>query len=132
VRHKLQAVETLEPLEEEDSYAKQVARELGLTLDGIGEDDLISRSEAAVADWTEQMLLGAIRAEARLSSQSRNKRAIKRDIQAAYDELDKSLDVAETVMECLKINVQTGAYKEASTKLGLLEAEHQKLLFGDD
>lgn len=50
-----------------------------------------------------------------LSSQSRDKKAIEGDIQAAYDELDKSLDLAGTVMECLKINLKTGAYKEAST-----------------
>lgn len=109
-----------------------MARELGLALDGSGDDDLISKCEAAVADWTEMMLKGALQREAKMSSQSRNKRLIKRDIQAAYDALDKSLDLAETVMERLKINVQTKAYKEAGTKLELLEAEHEKLLFGDD
>jgi len=122
-------VAVLEPLVEEDSYLLGVAKELGLALDGVGDENLVSRCEAAIAEWTQMLLVGALAREAKISSKKRNKRAIKKDIQLAYDTLDKTLDTAELVMERLKINVQTTEYNEAQEKLQLLSAEHQAILF---
>lgn len=121
------AIKTLAPLSDEDENLLANGTALGIALDG--DDNLVEKAEKALADMCERLLKMAVQREAKLSDHAKGKKAVRNDVQWAYDALDKALDLAEEAEEKVRLDVQSQTYLEAQRKLKLIETQYANVLF---
>lgn len=97
---------------------------------GLPFDEHQEKVERGALRLAEGLLKRALHKEGRLQDASRGKKAVKKDVQVAYDALDKALDLADELMVKACLDVRTESHTEALRRLDLLEKQHEAVLFG--